>query len=146
MMPVARTLPASLPSRFAGARRAVARTESGSFELVLAERFGLRLRGLTGLEPGAIPPLLLPRCRSLHTFWMSSAIDVAWLDLRPGAERWDADVLRLDEEVERGRTLRCPASLARDVRRRVGALELPPGTGRVLAPAGATLEIALDRG
>ena len=145
-MTVARTLPASLSSRFAGARRAVARTGSSSFELVLAERFGLRLRGLIGLETGEIPPLLFPGCRSLHTYWMAADIDVVWLDLRLGADRGEADVLRVDESVANGRMLRRPRGLDSEIRRRVAALELPAGEAAVLGIANSPLELAIVRG
>jgi len=49
-----------------------------------------RLLGLAGLRAeDAAPGLLLPRCRSIHTFGMRFALDVVFLDreLRPLARR-----------------------------------------------------------
>lgn len=46
---------------------------------------GSRLLGLAFLRGGALPPghaLLIPHCRSVHTFGMRFAIDVAFLDER----------------------------------------------------------------
>ncbi|MQA76480.1 MAG: hypothetical protein GEU88_19515 [Solirubrobacterales bacterium] len=141
-MPFARTLPSSLPRRFAGARHAVARTTAGSFELILAERFALRLRGLARLEADQMPPLLFPRCRSLHTYWMAAPIAVAWLDLTLEGERGHAQLLRLDESVGSRRTLRAPGALGREAKRRVAALELPSVQG-LLDPSSPTLELTL---
>jgi hypothetical protein len=128
-MPVVRTLPASLAPRFAGARRAVARTRTSAFELILAERFLLRLRGLTRLDASAMPPLLFPRCRSLHTHWMASAIDVAWLDLR--LDDGDATVLGIVEALPPGRWERAGRHDAVD-RGNLAALELVPGAAAAL--------------
>ena len=46
-----------------------------------AERFGARLRGLLFSPPLRLPQALLIRpCNSVHTFWMSYSLDVAFLD------------------------------------------------------------------
>ena len=104
-MTIARTLPAVLPMRFRRAKRMVARTEAAAFDLVVAESFLLRLRGLAGLEARDVVPLLFPGCRSLHTFGMRVPIDVVWLEVEPGA---GAVVARVDEGVARRGLLRAP--------------------------------------
>lgn len=54
----------------------------GVAPLLLAERFGERLRGMLGRSP--LPPaLLISPCSSVHTWWMGATIDVAML----GADR-----------------------------------------------------------
>ena len=130
-MTVSRVLPATLAPRFARARRAVCTLEDASFEVVVAERFLMRLRGLSGLDAGAMVPLLFPRCRSLHTFGMRAPIDVAWLDL---AQAGEGEVLAVEPDVLPRRTVRAPGGAPR---RRVGALELPAGDARALGLAPA---------
>ena len=125
-MTVARTLPAELASRFAAAPRLVARAEAASFEAVVAERFLLRLRGLSGLGRGDVVPLLFPRCRSLHTFGMRAAIDVVWLDVGDDGE---ATVLAVTEALPPRRTARTPSGADRQ---RTAALELPAGDAATL--------------
>jgi uncharacterized membrane protein (UPF0127 family) len=125
-MTVARTLPVSLASRFSGAQRVVVRSDSASFEAVTAERFGLRLRGLAGLEEAALVPLLFPRCRSLHTFGMRTAIDVVWLEL---GEEGEGEVLAVDEAVRPRGLVRAPAGAPRQ---RTTALELRATDARAL--------------
>jgi uncharacterized membrane protein (UPF0127 family) len=97
-MKIARTLPAELPSRFRRARRMVARTGDAAFELVVAQSFLVRLRGLAGLDADEIVPLLFPGSRSLHTFGMRAAIDVVWLEVEAGGAR----VMEVGEGVEPG--------------------------------------------
>lgn len=47
----------------------------------VAERLGMRLLGLAFLpREGAGPGLLIPRCRSVHTFGMRFSLDVVFLD------------------------------------------------------------------
>ena len=61
--------------------------------VVRADTFWRRLRGLGGRVD--MPPddaLLIPRCRSVHTFTMRFALDLVWLD---GAGR----VVRVDRAV-----------------------------------------------
>jgi hypothetical protein len=53
-----------------------------TLDVLVAERFLARLAGLAGLR--APPPaagLLIPRCRSVHTFGMRFAIDVLFVTL-----------------------------------------------------------------
>jgi uncharacterized membrane protein (UPF0127 family) len=117
-MTVARTLPVSLASRFSGAQRVVFRSDTASFETVVAERFDLRLRGLAGLTAAELVPLLFPRCRSLHTFGMRTAIDVVWLEL---SEEGEGEVIAVDEAVGPRRLVRAPSGTPRQ---RAAALEL----------------------
>jgi len=119
-MPVARSLPATLAPRFAGAERLLATTESGSFELVVAARPMLRLRGLAGLEERELVPLLFPRCRSLHTLWMRAPIDIVWLEHAEDA----VTVLDVTQALPARRLARAPRGIAR---RRSAALELAAG-------------------
>jgi uncharacterized protein len=120
-MALARKLPAKLPRRFARAPRLRTRTPEAAFELVAAERFGLRLRGLAGLPAEEIVPLVFPRCRSVHTFGMRTPIDIVWLQVEPGRS---TTVIAVVPAVGAGRFVRAPRGVAR---RLVSALELPAG-------------------
>jgi uncharacterized membrane protein (UPF0127 family) len=136
MTAVARTLPAAVARRFRGATRAQVRCGEASFEALVAEGFGLRLRGLAGLEADRIVPLLIPRCRSVHTFGMRAAIDVVWLELSAGAE---GSVLDVDAEAGPRRLLGAPRSASRG---RSAALELAAGDAeRFGLAAGAPIRI-----
>jgi len=69
-------------------------------ELIVA-RGPRRLTGLLG--PRSLPPgvaLEIPRCRSVHTFGMRFALDLAWLD---GERR----VVRIDRAVAPWRVRSC---------------------------------------
>lgn len=66
-----------------GLRLAVARTRR--------ER-GVGLMGLRELPPGRA--LLIPRCSSVHTFWMRFPIDLVWLDSNGAVLRVEAAVRR----------------------------------------------------
>ena len=104
--------------------------------LVLLEARGLRARllGLAFLREA--PPghaLLIPRCRSVHTFGMRFALDLAWLG-------GDGRVLRVDRAVRPGRVRSC--------RRASAILEIPSQAqdhlelldgGKVLGSAGRVL-------
>ena len=47
----------------------------------VADRLGMRLLGLAFLpREGAGPGLLIPRCRSVHTFGMRFPLDLVFLD------------------------------------------------------------------
>ena len=120
-MPVARSIPTETASRFRGAPRAIVRSGEASFEVVLAERFALRLRGLAGLDADEILPLLFPRCRSLHTFGMRSQIDIVWLEVGADGE---AAVVGVDARVGRHGLIRAPRGVRREA---AAALELAPG-------------------
>ena len=123
---VARTLPADVAPRFRGAARVLVRTGEASFEAVVAERLGLRLRGLAGLAQGDLVPLLFPRCRSLHTLGMRTEIDVVWLEAAPDGH---ASVLAVEARAERRRFLRAPKGVKLE---RATALELAPGAAVAL--------------
>jgi uncharacterized membrane protein (UPF0127 family) len=80
-----------------------------------------RLRGLIGRP--SLPPdtaLLIPRCRSVHTFGMRFALDLVWLDA-------DGLPLRIDRDVGPGRIRTC-------VRAR-SVLECAAGSGEAFARA-----------
>src|SRR4051794_36963762 len=54
---------------------------SRDLRLMVADRASARLAGLAGMR--AMPAhagLLIPRCRSVHTFGMRFALDLIWLD------------------------------------------------------------------
>jgi uncharacterized membrane protein (UPF0127 family) len=101
--------------RFRRARRATVDCPAGALEVAVAERYRNRLVGLARLEDGEIEPLLLPRCRSIHTFGMKAPIDVVWLD----GER----VLGVVADLRPRRHARAPRGASRDV----SALELAAG-------------------
>jgi len=72
-----------------------------------------RLRGLAFAPPGE--PLLIERCRSVHTFGMKYALDLVWLDRGGG-------VVRVDRAVPPRRVRACRGAWA--------VLELPAGLSR----------------
>ena len=98
--------------RFASTRPVVLRAAGvQALECWVAESFGARLAGLAwlrALSPGRA--LLLPRCRSAHTFGMRFAIDVAFLSWPP--ETGKCRVVSLREAVAPGRLVRAPGSVA----------------------------------
>jgi uncharacterized membrane protein (UPF0127 family) len=80
-------------------------------EVPVATTRRARLLGLALLDrDGAGPGLLIPRCRSVHTFGMRFELDVLFLDR-------DDRVVRLCRDVSPRRVLRCPGATA--------VLELP---------------------
>ena len=107
--------------RFAGAKRIEITCPDGVLEAAVAESFRLRLRGLMGLRPEEIEPVLFPGCRSIHTFGMKGAIDVVWLEQNGNRAR----VIDLVTSLEPRRGARAPRCGA--ARRRIAALELAPG-------------------
>jgi uncharacterized membrane protein (UPF0127 family) len=91
---------------------------------------------LLGLALRRAPPgwaLLIPRCRSVHTFGMRFALDLVWLDAH-------ARVIAVDEVVRPWRV--------RGNRRAVAVVEVPAGnSGRIRAmaePQRNRLAVALD--
>src|SRR3954463_6066673 len=48
----------------------------------VARRFSERLTGLAWASSPRVDALLLPRCRSVHTFGMRFPLDLYWLDER----------------------------------------------------------------
>jgi hypothetical protein len=92
--------------------------------LVVHEAASLRARllGLALLPRGAVPPghaLLIPDCRSVHTFGMRFPIDLVFLDERGRA-------LRVERGVKQRRVLVCRAAFA--------VLERPSPTRRPGVP------------
>jgi len=81
-------------------------------EIVVARSPGRRLLGLA-LRPPEGRALLLPGCRSVHTFGMRFALDLIWLDA-------NGRVLGIDEGVPPGRV--------RGWRHAAAVLEAPAGT------------------
>jgi uncharacterized membrane protein (UPF0127 family) len=95
--------------------------DGGTVACFVAERRRRRLVGLAGAH--GLPPgsgLLLPRCRSVHTFGMRFAIDVLFVTLERD------DLLRVHDE-RRGVGPCRVVWAARGARRqpRLAALELP---------------------
>jgi uncharacterized membrane protein (UPF0127 family) len=104
--------------RFAGARLAQLTCPGGSFEAFVAESFRHRLLGLSYLDPGEVVPLLIPRCRSIHTFGMRTPIDLAWVALGKDGGR----VLGVVEALRARQYARAPRTTGP-----VAALELAQG-------------------
>jgi uncharacterized membrane protein (UPF0127 family) len=117
--------------RSAVVSRALA-AEGGALELVVAERYGLRLAGLAGLasiEPGF--GLLIPGCRSVHTFGMRFAIDVVFVrSERAGS---DARILSVVQFVQPMQIVRSHSNGP------VSAIELAAGEARRRAIAAKAL-------
>lgn len=103
-------------------------------DVVVADTFASRLRGLAWRNADELYPLLFPRCRSVHTFGMRTAIDIVWLEL---GEQREGKVLAVDEAVNPRRLVRAPAGAPRQ---RSAALELRAGEATALGlRAGARL-------
>ena len=82
-------------------RRLRHRVLPGGLHVATARSPRARVLGLAWLDP--IPEdwaLELPRCRSVHTFWMRFELDLVWLD-------GDGRVVRIDAAVPRRRTRSC---------------------------------------
>jgi uncharacterized membrane protein (UPF0127 family) len=71
----------------------------------VARRFGERLIGLSWSGRPRALALLIPRCRSVHTFGMRFPLDLYWLG--PSGE-----VIRVDLGVRPWRIARCPRARA----------------------------------
>ncbi|WP_105189651.1 DUF192 domain-containing protein [Pseudoalteromonas sp. T1lg48] len=52
----------------------------GELELLMADSWWLRFRGLLGRVISPSQGMLITPCRSVHTMWMSYSIDVVYLD------------------------------------------------------------------
>jgi len=92
--------------------------------VALAAGVGARAIGLAGLR--TLPPgtaLLIPDCRSVHTFGMRFALDLVWLD-RSG------NLVAIDQRV--------PPLRIRTRRRAAAVIEAPAGEGHQAAAAWAT--------
>lgn len=91
----------------------------------VARGFRERLLGLAWSRSPRASALLLPRCRSVHTFGMRFPLDLYWLG--PTGE-----VIRVDCGVPPGRVVRCRKARA--------VIEVP---SRVSRPAGAGAATAM---
>jgi uncharacterized membrane protein (UPF0127 family) len=127
--------------RFAGAPRVALGARAGELEAFVADRFLLRFAGLTRLAAEEIRPLLFPRCRSIHTFWMRAPIDVVWLAL---SEEEDlARVLAVVSDLPPRRRAGAPRKGA--ARKRIAALELTAGSATALdLSAGDSLQVSFE--
>ena len=93
-------------------------------EIITARSRRARLLGLTlRRRPPRGGALLLPRCRSVHTFGMRFALDLVWLD-------GSGNPLAIDERV--------PPLRIRTRRRAAAVIEAPAGEGHQAAAAWAT--------
>ena len=91
--------------------RRLERAQLLGFDVPIAASLLSRLLGLAMLDrESAGRGLLIPRCRSVHTFGMRFPLDLVFLD---GGDR----VVELHRGVPPGRFIRCPAAMA--------VLELP---------------------
>ena len=111
-------MPAPPPPRLASLP---ARVLPGGIRLAAARSGRARLLGLSFVDPFAPGHgLLLPRCRSVHTFGMRFALDLVWLDAagRP---------VRVDRCVPPRRVASC--------RRARAVVEVPAGEATVLLAA-----------
>jgi uncharacterized protein len=82
--------------------RGLAQVEVLGYEVPAASGFVSRLLGLALLPPErAGPGLLIPRCRSVHTFGMRFALDLVFVDT-------EHRVLEVRRAVGPGRIVRCP--------------------------------------
>ena len=66
----------------------------------VARGFAQRLVGLSWSRRPRALALLIPRCRSVHTFGMRFPLDLYWLDA-------EGDVVRVDRAVPPWRVARC---------------------------------------
>lgn len=88
----------SEPRRFRGLER----TQLLGLELPVATTLRSRLLGLALLSrERAGPGLLIPRCRSIHTFGMRFRLDLIFLDEQ-------RRVIEIRRDVPPGRVVRCP--------------------------------------
>jgi uncharacterized membrane protein (UPF0127 family) len=100
-------------------------------EIVIASSLRRRLLGLAlRRRPPANQALLIPRCRSVHTFGMRFALDLVWLDRR-GA------VLAVERDVPPRRIRTC-----RDAR---AVIEAPAGQGTPAVRAWENRAVAEQR-
>lgn len=105
----------------------------GGLYLAHADTFRSRLLGLAGLE--SIPSglgLLLPGCRSIHTFGMRFAVDLIWLDgddhligVVPAVQPWRVKTCARAASVAEARAGQAAGFLAAGLG---SGAELTPGT------------------
>jgi uncharacterized protein len=85
---------------------------SDGFPIAVATTTRARFLGLAGLGEPPLAGLLLPGCRTVHTFGMRFPLNLVWL-------AGDDEIIRVDREVPPGRVRVC--------RRARKVLELPAG-------------------
>lgn len=115
-------------------------TDRGRFALSVrtARSAWSRFRGLMLSRPLQLQPvaqgLLIPRCPSVHGFFMRYALDIAYLHLTPGTEQDGLRRYRVTHVtrlkpwgVSWGRRWRCGSGDSATVLRSEHALELPAG-------------------
>jgi uncharacterized membrane protein (UPF0127 family) len=112
--------------RFAGTTvRYLDPPDGGPLAAFVAERYRERLLGLAGLRRlPAGAALLIPGCRSIHTFGMRFRLDVLFVEIRPRS----LEIVELHHAVAPRRVLRAS-------RGGVGALELAAREAQRLALA-----------
>lgn len=129
--------------RFAGAKRVTMKAPAGDATAYLADSFGLRFLGLMRVSAGEVEPLLFPRCRSLHMYWMKTPIDLVWLDLDLDAGL--ASVLGVVEGLPRRKGATAPKAADSAQKRRIAALELAPGEAARLGLAeGLDIQLSVE--
>src|SRR5215210_277226 len=85
-------------------RRLRQRVLPGGLHVAAATTPRARFLGLAWLDPIPVDwALELPRCRSVHTFWMRFPLDLVWLGP-------DGRVVRVDVDVARRRARSCRAA------------------------------------
>jgi len=132
-----RTPASELSARLSRAPVLLVATPSGAvLEVVVAATPGLRLVGLAGLPVAPPVGLLIPRCRSVHTWGMRFALDVVFLAWPPGPDA-AARVAAVSSEIRPWRLVATRAA------GRLAALELgaPRAEALGLAHAGAAVTV-----
>jgi uncharacterized membrane protein (UPF0127 family) len=74
-------------------------------ETHVARGFWDRFKGMAWTRTPRRIALLLPRCRSVHTFGMRFALDLFWLDA-------SGEIIRVDRGVGPWRVVRCRGAWA----------------------------------
>jgi uncharacterized membrane protein (UPF0127 family) len=116
-------------------------------EIVVASSCRTRLVGLA--LRGRPPPgrsLLLPRCRSIHTWGMRYALDLVWLDAGGGVLAVELGVRPRRLRRRRGATavIEAPAGEGRDAARAWITRTADPGTIAAMPDSPSRLVAALD--
>jgi uncharacterized protein len=110
---------AAVPLRF----RRLTRIRLRGLQVPVATSFASRLLGLALLSRNrAWSGLLIPRCRSVHTFGMRFRLDLLFLDA-------DGRVLEIRRDVRPARVARCARAAA--------VLEIPAREGLPIGQSGA---------
>jgi uncharacterized protein len=89
-------------------------------DVVVARSFRERLLGLAFRAQPPVRPLLIPDCRSVHTFGMRFALDLVWLDRK-------SEVLTVERRI--------PPNRLRTRREAAAVIEAPADEGERVAAA-----------